>query len=142
MSDAGKTEVRALGDGRYLVSTDGATQLVCAASTPAGTWVFIDGQTFLIGSGTDGTTGRRNNDQTALSAPMPATVIAVNVAAGETVQAGDVMVLLEAMKMELPIVAPRDGVVRRVACRGGELVQPGEPLVELEPRQSQPTPDS
>jgi urea carboxylase len=40
--------------------------------------------------------------------------------------------MLEAMKMELPIAAPRDGRVRSVACTPGELVQPGVPLVDLE----------
>jgi biotin carboxyl carrier protein len=41
-------------------------------------------------------------------------------------------VMLEAMKMELPIKAPRDGIVKAIACRPGELVQPAVPLLELE----------
>ena len=45
---------------------------------------------------------------------------------------GDVLIALEAMKMELPIRAPRDGVVRAVHCREGELVQPDQVLLELE----------
>jgi biotin carboxyl carrier protein len=68
----------------------------------------------------------------ALASPMPATVAAVKVAPGQTVVRGDVLIMLEAMKMELPIVAPRDGRVRSVACKPGELVQPGIPLVDLE----------
>ena len=40
--------------------------------------------------------------------------------------------MLEAMKMELPIKAPRDGSVKSIACQPGELVQPGVPLLELE----------
>ena len=40
--------------------------------------------------------------------------------------------VLEAMKMELPIRAPRDGVVKSVGCRVGDLVQPGATLLELE----------
>ena len=67
-----------------------------------------------------------------LAAPMPATVTAVNVTPGQQVETGDVLVVLEAMKMELPIRAPRDGRVKAVACKPGELVQPGVPLVELE----------
>lgn len=63
---------------------------------------------------------------------MPATVTSLNVAVGDRVAAGDVLVVLEAMKMELPIRAPRDGRVTAVACRPGELVQPGVPLLELE----------
>jgi biotin carboxyl carrier protein len=59
-------------------------------------------------------------------------VVAVNVNAGQTVTRGDVLVTLEAMKMELAVKAPRDAVVRRIACRPGELVQSGVPLVELD----------
>jgi biotin carboxyl carrier protein len=67
----------------------------------------------------------------ALGAPMPGTVIAVAVAVGQQVQAGDLLLTLEAMKMELPIRAPRDGVVSAIRCAPGDLVQPGPPLVEL-----------
>jgi 3-methylcrotonyl-CoA carboxylase alpha subunit len=63
---------------------------------------------------------------------MPATVIRVLVAPGATVARGDTLVMLEAMKMELPIRAPRDGVVRAVHCQSGELVQPGVNLLDLE----------
>ena len=45
---------------------------------------------------------------------------------------GDVVVLLEAMKMELPIRADTDGTVASVSCKPGDLVQPGVPLVEIE----------
>jgi biotin carboxyl carrier protein len=68
----------------------------------------------------------------ALVAPMPATVAAVNVEPGQQVSEGDVVIMLEAMKMELPIRAPRAGRVKTVACRPGEQVQPGAPLLELE----------
>jgi biotin carboxyl carrier protein len=68
----------------------------------------------------------------ALAAPMPATVTMVNVAPGQDVSPGDVLIMLEAMKMELPIKAPRAGRVASVACRRGELVQSGVPLLELE----------
>jgi biotin carboxyl carrier protein len=56
----------------------------------------------------------------------------VNVEPGQRVTKGDLLVMLEAMKMELPVKAPRDAVVRAIACRPGELVQPGMPLLELE----------
>ena len=69
--------------------------------------------------------------QQALSAPMPATVIKVHVSEGDAVKKGDVVVLLEAMKMELPIRAPADATVRAVRCRDGELVDADAVLVEL-----------
>jgi biotin carboxyl carrier protein len=62
---------------------------------------------------------------------MPATVIKVQVRAGDAVKKGDVMVVLEAMKMELPLRALGDGVVAAVRCREGELVQADATLVEF-----------
>jgi 3-methylcrotonyl-CoA carboxylase alpha subunit len=73
-----------------------------------------------------------SEDLDALSSPMPATVAAIEVAAGDHVAAGDLLVTLEAMKMELPIRSPRDGRITAVKCQKGDLVQPGVPLVELE----------
>jgi biotin carboxyl carrier protein len=98
------------------------------------TWVFIDGETFRIEvepaervKARRGSTGNEG-----LAAPMPATVIKVLVQPGAEVHRGDLLVLLEAMKMELPIRAPRDGRVKALHCRPGELVQPGTALVDLE----------
>jgi len=70
----------------------------------------------------------------ALTAPMPATVIKIHVRPGDSVKKGDVVLLLEAMKMELPVRAAGEGVVRAVCCREGELVQADVVLVEFEPR--------
>jgi biotin carboxyl carrier protein len=63
---------------------------------------------------------------------MPATVVRIDAAEGTKVSAGDVVITLEAMKMELPLKAARDGVVTRLRCRPGELVQPGVPLADIE----------
>jgi 3-methylcrotonyl-CoA carboxylase alpha subunit len=67
----------------------------------------------------------------ALAAPMPATVIKVLVKPGDRVAKGDTVVVLEAMKMELPLRAAGDGTVKAVHCREGELVQPETVLVEM-----------
>ena len=72
------------------------------------------------------------SDNGALSSPMPATVAAIEVKPGDQVEAGDLLVTLEAMKMELPIRSPRNGRVKAVNCQKGDLVQPGVPLVELD----------
>ena len=65
-------------------------------------------------------------------APMPATVVTINTAPGQSVAEGDTLIVLEAMKMELPIKAPRSGIVKAVHCTKGELVQPGVNLLEIE----------
>ena len=63
---------------------------------------------------------------------MPATVVAMAVQPGQKVAAGDVLIRLEAMKMELPVRSPRDATVIAIKCREGELVQAGVPLLELD----------
>ena len=68
----------------------------------------------------------------SLSAPMPGTVVQVVVTEGETVVEGQVLIVLEAMKMEHRIVAPVDGVVVRVSVEQGQMVDGGQVLVELE----------
>jgi acetyl/propionyl-CoA carboxylase alpha subunit len=66
-----------------------------------------------------------------LTAPMPATVIVVHVKPGDAVTKGDVVVVLEAMKMELPLRALGDGIVSAVLCREGELVPADATLIEF-----------
>jgi biotin carboxyl carrier protein len=66
-----------------------------------------------------------------LTAPMPATVIKVHVKPGDAVKKGDIVVVLEAMKMELPLRAFGNGVVSAVRCREGELVQADATLIEF-----------
>ena len=95
-------------------------------------WVSIDGHVFEFQVTQDtGAARPAARDQDALTPPMSATVVRIAVRPGRRVQAGDVLIVLEAMKMELPIRAPRDGIVRAVHCREGELVQPGTVLVEM-----------
>ena len=66
-----------------------------------------------------------------VAAPMPGNILKVNVSAGQAVKAGDVLVVLEAMKMENEIVAPRDGSVAQVVVAKGAVVDTGDPLVVL-----------
>lgn len=54
--------------------------------------------------------------------PMPGTILSVNVSAGSAVKAGDVLLILEAMKMENEIVAPCDGTVKQLAVQKGSTV--------------------
>jgi len=71
-------------------------------------------------------------EQSALSAPMPGTVIKVLVAEGDRVQPRQPLVVLEAMKMETPVVSPYEAVVRAVHVGEGDRVAGGTVLVELE----------
>ena len=105
-------EIVPLGNGRYQV-VQGTTRRIAFAVVARDTWVFLDGRTYMVSDAADGSRRRSGVDeQGALTAPMPATVLAINVAPGQRVERNDVVIVLEAMKMELPIRSPRDGVVK------------------------------
>ncbi len=67
----------------------------------------------------------------AVTAPMPGTILKVNVSNGQAVKAGQVLIVLEAMKMENEILAPKDGTVTQVAVQKGSNVDTGAPLVVI-----------
>ena len=68
----------------------------------------------------------------ATISPMPGTILKVNVKEGDTVKAGDSVVILEAMKMENDITAPRNGVVKKLFVNEKQTVAKGEALFEVE----------
>ena len=127
-------EVQPLGGGRFRVTDQQRQRIAYAVTQGERTWVFIDGRVDVIGTRAPGRQRGRSghDDQAALAAPMPASVASVSVVPGQRVARGDVLLMLEAMKMELPIKAPRDATVKTVSCQPGDLVQPGVLLVELE----------
>ncbi len=66
-----------------------------------------------------------------VNAPMQGKILKVNVAAGAAVKKGDVLAILEAMKMENEICAPQDGTVATVECAVGDSVETGKVLVSM-----------
>lgn len=66
-----------------------------------------------------------------VKSPMPGNILKINAVQGQAVKEGDVLVVLEAMKMENDVVAPRDGTVAQVVVAKGAVVETGSPLVVL-----------
>ena len=66
-----------------------------------------------------------------VNSPMPGTIVSVNVSNGQAVKAGDVVVVLEAMKMENEIKAPKDGTITSVNVNKGDAVESGTLLVTI-----------
>ena len=129
-----KFSVETTGDGWYLVSDGTRRWRVAVASTAESEWVFVNGQVARLDVAAKDAGRKRSRGQgdAGVMSPMPATVVAINATAGQAVAQGDTLIVLEAMKMELPIKAPRSGVIKAVHCATGDLVQPGVNLLEFE----------
>jgi biotin carboxyl carrier protein len=133
ISDA--IDVDPIGPGVYRVTMNGRVHVVYVAGSPGAQWAFCDGHLYvglLEASGRAAPHRLGREGQQALVAPMPATVRKVLVELGAHVAKGEPLVILEAMKMELPLRAPSDGIVRAIHCRAGELVQPDAVLIQLD----------
>lgn len=126
--------VTRIGPGAYRVELDGRAEVVYVAGPTGHRWAHSNGRVFERPFAEEAALPRasRADAHQSLSAPMPATVLRIVAAEGSSVRKGDTLLILEAMKMELPVRAPADAVVRTVRCREGELVQAGAILVELE----------
>jgi len=75
--------------------------------------------------------GSQNAEGEILDAPMPGNIINVAVKVGDTVKKGQLLIVLEAMKMENEIVSPKDGIITSVAVSKGQSVNAGDALVKI-----------
>ena len=128
--------VTQLGPGLYAVARgeeEAGHDLVYVAGPSGNTWAFSKGRVFrAVEPGRHVARPHEPGSVQLLTSPMPATIVKVLAAPGQAVKAGDTLVIVEAMKMELSVRAPFDGVVKAVHCREKEIVQPEQTLVELE----------
>ena len=125
-------DARLTPDGSLLVDREGASP-VRAVVSRAGTdrWVSVGGVTWRLPEAAHDGDGAHDEGE-GLEAPMPGTVLAVEVAPGDAVEKGQVLVVVEAMKMEHAIRAPHAGVIASVTADVGAMVSPGTPLVVFE----------
>ena len=100
--------------------------------TARGVWVGWPGGARFFGAERRDAAG--GSDASAdVRAPMTGRVVQVAVAPGTAVRADDLLVILQAMKMEYRLTAPREGTVERVLCAAGQMVDLGSTLVSLAP---------
>ncbi len=118
-----------------VLEQEGKIRRVFLTADQQGGWFGIDGQSYPFSTKS---TDRANSDQGTeavtgdLNAPMPGRVLEVLVSKGDTVESGQRLLILEAMKMELPIRAPQAGVIREVHVAVDQGVDPGQPLIEID----------
>ncbi len=129
-----KVEILEEVDDRLDLLIDGR-RLVAYVSADAGSrWVTIGGKTFhLIRSAGPARSGAPHGGPADLTAPMPGQVRAVNVSAGDLVTQGQLLVVLEAMKMEIRLNAPYDGTVISLQVRVGQTVDREQVIARLQP---------
>ncbi|MDQ2960029.1 MAG: biotin/lipoyl-binding protein [Candidatus Dormibacteraeota bacterium] len=123
--DARRIEVEVQRHGRYerLVRCAGTTHRALCVDQGVGFTIEIDGVTHSIS----------REDNGVVRAPWPAVVVSLRVVSGDVVAAGDVLAVLEAMKLEMPLVAPFAGTVTSVLVTPNVQVDTGAPLLHLAP---------
>ena len=137
----------AIGDNRYAaafqrisdnclhLTVNGRQTMAFVTDTTAGKAVTIKGRTWLLeDESTRGSRGSRGpkSGPKAVTPPMPAVVTRILVSAGETVEKGQGLLVVSAMKMDTTLTAPFDGVITRINCAEGDKVTPQQVLVDIE----------
>jgi acetyl-CoA/propionyl-CoA carboxylase biotin carboxyl carrier protein len=124
------------GDGEVRIALGGVQRRYAVAATDEAVWISRDGHHLEVRTERKARSGA-GALAGSLEAPMPGTVLLVHVADGDAVAAGDVLVVLESMKMELSITAPHDGVVAGLELAPGDRVGLKQPLVAVIPHEEE-----
>ena len=111
---------------------NGKRVIAYISSDNAKRWVTVNGQTFVLTKSSGARKGGHSHHAAGeLTAPMPGQVRAVNVSEGDAVTKGQTLLVLEAMKMEIRIHAPRDGVVKKLFVKQDQTVEREQILIEI-----------
>ena len=126
-------EVLQAKDGKLDLLIDGKRVTAYVSSENAKRWVTVNGQTFVLTKPAAGARDRGHQPAAGeLTAPMPGQVKVVNVSEGELVVKGQTLLVVEAMKMEIRIQAPRAGKVMKLFVQQGQTVEREQMLIEIE----------
>ena len=128
-----EVEVVQAREGQLDLLVDGRRIAAYVSSENARRWVTVNGQTIVLTrpSGAQRRGHGHHPSAGELTAPMPGQVRAVSIKEGEMVTKGQTLLLLEAMKMEIRIQSPQDGVVRKLFVQQGQTVEREQMLVEI-----------
>ena len=116
--------------GQLKVEISGASHLAHVAKVGDDWWIHMDGRTHVVRMHEPGSS-EAESVQGGMSAPMPGTVLEILVKQGQRVREGQTLLVMEAMKMEHRIQAPRAGEVTRLYYSVGDRVDMGATLVEI-----------
>ena len=121
-------------EGKLDLLVDGKRRTAYISSDAAKRWVTVNGQTFVLtkSTGSRKIGGSHRHAAGELTAQMPGQVRAVNVREGEAVSQGQILLLLEAMKMEIRVQAPFDGKVSSIPVKVGQTVEREQMLIILD----------
>lgn len=121
---------------KLQVEIEGHVRDIWVENVNGETWVHLDGETFSekleSAKGTRRTSkGAARADSGDLRAPMPGKITQIRVKSGDTVQAGDILIVMEAMKMEYTLKSPRQGQIAEISCQLGAQVTADQLLVSV-----------
>jgi len=115
-----------------LWTVNGSRHHIAAAEHKDTLWAAVDGRVFRFElvdpDALSGSTAAENS----VAAPMPGKVIQIRIKVGDTVEAGDPVIIVEAMKMEHTLRAPTSGTISEIRCEEGQQVDANVPLLEIE----------
>ncbi|MFY0664207.1 MAG: sodium-extruding oxaloacetate decarboxylase subunit alpha [Natronospirillum sp.] len=119
-------------DGSYTVTLDGK-KYVANVATDGKVAVTVNGRTYdmTVAEGGDAASSDSPSDGEPIAAPLTGNIFKILVSAGDDVEEGDTVIILEAMKMETEVKAAKAGTVSRVAVKEGDSVNVGDVLLEL-----------
>jgi 3-methylcrotonyl-CoA carboxylase alpha subunit len=124
-------EIVSAGADEIQLRIDGRLYVVPYAMQGSTLSFAFDGEIYFAEVTDKGVRAKARHRDASMSAPMPGLVLKILVRQGDVVAKGAPLLILEAMKMEHQITAPREGTVTAIHCTEGELVQAGVELVEL-----------
>ena len=116
--------------GQLKVEISGASHLAHVAKVGDDWWIHMDGRTHVVRMHESGSS-EAESVQGGMSAPMPGTILEILVKQGQRVREGQTLLVMEAMKMEHRLQAPRAGEVSRLHYCVGDRVDMGTTLVEI-----------